>query len=127
MYKECIMLTLPIRLGRADLRYAQDADLVLLVGDIDGRPGGDISRWHFVSIAADGDEEVHCLGWQGGDVYITSPVRAYDLTLDLIRTRSGSVYRLRNQVGSGDLAPPLARHLIRALLVWRYASREDVR
>jgi hypothetical protein len=124
---EVDMIIFPAKIGRADIRYATDADVSTIAATIDEQPSSEMVGWHFVRFEVGFDAEIHALGFMHGDVYITSPLRVFDGEHGLIRTRSGHIYQLACPADDDDLNPRLAYQIGRALIFWRYASAEEVR
>jgi hypothetical protein len=120
------MIKLPAKIGRATLRFATAADLTSLASEIDEAPSSEMVSWHLVNIEVGGVRQVHALGVVFGDAYVTSPLRGWDERRSIIRTRSGRVYKLDWRGDDGAMHLALVRHLLDALLAWRYASEKDI-
>lgn len=122
------MISLPARLGSVNVQFATAADTLQWASPIDAAPDAQMARWHFVRVQVGGNPaDLHTLGHMHGDVYITSPMRVHDSRRCLVRTRSGRVYELASRGNDDDPDIKLIKHLLHALLTWRYVRLADLR
>jgi hypothetical protein len=84
-----------------------------------------LELWSVIAIRFGTAVELHALGWRVllANTWITSPLRAVNLTEGAVRTRSGKVYLLGSR-DQPDLDPELRSHLAYALRTWGF---DDVR
>jgi hypothetical protein len=100
--------------------HATDAEVELFAGKV-GPPRDMLELWSFIAIRCGSAFDIHALGWRIllANTWITSPLRAIDLTARAIRTRSGHAYLLGRR-DTVELDPELRAHLAYALRTWGF-------
>lgn len=125
---ELLLFRATFRGSRMVIAHAETMELGPLLGSLAHEPIRDtLTSWSLVAIRSEDNlpSEIHALGWrlEEANTWITSPVTSLDQEAQMIRTRSGAIYRLGAPDGDG-IRPDLLRHLVYALRVWGYVDVE---
>ncbi len=115
---------------RLSVGLATDDEVAKLVLDApDGTLKGRVEGWHLIALRGESEDgpvaSLRCLGWSGGETWITSEVTAVARDRSTITTRSGSLYQL-GESAAGEVHPRLVMLVGRALHAWGLSDALDL-